>query len=37
MKLRAAHEKAPGFTERSYHDKALAQGSPSMRAMRTLL
>ncbi len=37
MKLRAEHEKAPGFTERSYHDKLIGSGSPSMRAARTLM
>jgi uncharacterized protein (DUF885 family) len=37
MKLRAAHEKAPGFTERSYHEKLIGSGSPSMRALRTLM
>jgi uncharacterized protein (DUF885 family) len=37
MKLRAAHEKDAGFTERSYHEKVLAQGSPSLRALRALL
>jgi uncharacterized protein (DUF885 family) len=37
MKLRTAHEKAAGFTERSYHDRLLGFGSPSMRAARTLM
>jgi uncharacterized protein (DUF885 family) len=37
MKLRAAHEKDPGFTERSYHDKLIGSGSPPMRALRTLM
>lgn len=37
MKLRAAHEKAPGFTERAYHDKLIGSGSPSMRALRGLM
>ncbi len=37
MKLRAAHEKDPGFTERSYHDRVVGFGSPSMRALRTIL
>ncbi len=37
MKLRAAHEKDPGFTERSYHDKLIGSGSPPMRAARTLM
>jgi len=37
MKLRAAAEKAPGFEERAYHDKLLSYGSPSMRALRSLM
>jgi uncharacterized protein (DUF885 family) len=37
MKLRAEHEKDQGFTERSYHDKVIGSGSPSLRALRTLL
>jgi uncharacterized protein (DUF885 family) len=37
MKLRLAHEKDPGFTERSYHDKLLGFGSPSLRAARSLM
>lgn len=37
MKLRQAHEKAPGFTERSYHDRLIGYGSPSMRQARTLM
>jgi uncharacterized protein (DUF885 family) len=37
MKLRAAHEKAPGFTEKAYHDKLIGSGSPSMRAARELM
>jgi uncharacterized protein (DUF885 family) len=37
MKLRAAHEKDPGFTERGYHDRVVGFGSPSMRALRTIL
>jgi uncharacterized protein (DUF885 family) len=37
MKLRAAHEKDPGFTERTYHDKVIGAGSPSMRALRDLM
>ena len=36
MKLRAAHEKDPGFTERSYQDRVIAYGSPSMRLLRTI-
>jgi uncharacterized protein (DUF885 family) len=37
MKLRLAHEKDPGFAERSYHDRLLGFGSPSPRAARTLM
>lgn len=37
MKLRAASEKAPGFSERSYHDKVVGFGSPSLRGLRLLL
>jgi uncharacterized protein (DUF885 family) len=37
MKLRAAHEKAPGFSELRYHDKLTGFGSPSLRALRTLM
>jgi uncharacterized protein (DUF885 family) len=37
MKLRAAHEKDPGFTERSYHDKVISFGSPSLRSLRLIL
>jgi uncharacterized protein (DUF885 family) len=37
MKLRGQHEKDPGFKERAYHDKLLGFGSPSMRALRTLM
>lgn len=37
MKLRAAHEKAPGFVEKAYHDKLIGSGSPSMRAARELM
>jgi uncharacterized protein (DUF885 family) len=37
MKLRAAHENAPGFSERAYHDRLIGFGSPSMRALRALL
>ena len=36
-KLRAAAEKAPGFSERAYHDKLLAFGSPALRYMRRLM
>ena len=37
MKIRAAHEKLPGFTERSYHDRLIGSGSPSLRAARLLM
>jgi uncharacterized protein (DUF885 family) len=37
MKLRAAHEAVPGFSEKAYHDKLLGSGSPSMRAARELM
>ncbi|TKC99667.1 DUF885 domain-containing protein [Polyangium fumosum] len=37
MKLRAANEGAPGFTERAFHDKVLSFGSPSMRHLRDLV
>jgi uncharacterized protein (DUF885 family) len=37
MKLRAAHEKDAGFTERSYHDRLIGSGSPPMQALRTLM
>ncbi len=37
MKLREAHEKDPGFTERAYHDKLLGSGSPSLRAARAFM
>ncbi len=37
MKLRAAHEKDPGFTERTYHDKLIGSGSPSLRSARALM
>jgi uncharacterized protein (DUF885 family) len=37
MKLRAQHEKAPGFVERAYHDEVIGSGSPSMRALRGLM
>jgi uncharacterized protein (DUF885 family) len=37
LKLRADHEKDAGFTERSYHDRLLGSGSPSLRALRTLM
>jgi uncharacterized protein (DUF885 family) len=37
MKLREAHEKTAGFTERSYHDRLIGSGSPSLRAARLLM
>ena len=37
LKVRAAAEKAPGFTERAYHDKLLSFGSPAIRHVRTLM
>ncbi|MEP7127200.1 MAG: DUF885 domain-containing protein [Byssovorax sp.] len=37
MSLRAQLEKAPGFTERAYHDKLLSFGSPSMRHIRAIM
>ena len=37
MSLRTELEKAPGFTERAYHDKLLSFGSPSMRHIRTIM
>jgi len=37
MALRAQLEKAPGFTERAYHDKLLSFGSPSMRHIKTIM
>jgi uncharacterized protein (DUF885 family) len=37
MKLREVAEKAPGFTERGYHDRLLSYGSPSLRSLRTLM
>jgi uncharacterized protein (DUF885 family) len=37
MKLRAANEGKPGFSERAYHDKLLGFGSPSMRHLRALV
>lgn len=37
MKLREKYEKTPGFKERTYHDKLLSFGSPSMRHIATIL
>ncbi|HVY45940.1 MAG TPA: DUF885 domain-containing protein, partial [Minicystis sp.] len=37
MRLRAAAERAPGFTERGYHDRLLSFGSPPPRHVRGLL
>lgn len=36
MKLREEAEKAPGFSERAYHDKLLSYGSPAFRYLRGL-
>jgi uncharacterized protein (DUF885 family) len=36
-KLRAEHEKRPGFRERDYHDRLLSFGAPPMRHLRALL
>jgi uncharacterized protein (DUF885 family) len=37
MALRRELEKAPGFKERTYHDKILSFGSPSMRHIRAIM
>ena len=37
MKLREKAEKAPGFKERSYHDRLLSYGAPSLKALRGLM
>jgi uncharacterized protein (DUF885 family) len=37
MKLREEAEKAPGFSERAYHDKLLGYGSPAVRHVRGLV
>jgi len=37
MKLREANEKVDGFSERSFHDRVLSHGSPSMRHLRALV
>ncbi|MFO0763205.1 MAG: DUF885 domain-containing protein, partial [Byssovorax sp.] len=37
MKLRHAFEGTPGFKERTYHDRLLSYGSPSLRALRELM
>ena len=37
MKLRDAAQKAPGFSERTYHDRLLSHGSPGMRYLPALL
>jgi uncharacterized protein (DUF885 family) len=37
MALRAQLEKAPGFTQRAYHDKLLSFGSPSMRHIKAIM
>ncbi|MGH6611031.1 MAG: DUF885 family protein, partial [Burkholderiaceae bacterium] len=35
--LRAAAEKRPGFTQRTFHDRALSFGSPPVRFIRQLM
>ncbi|HET6984927.1 MAG TPA: DUF885 family protein, partial [Myxococcaceae bacterium] len=37
MKLREAAQGAPGFSERTYHDRLLSHGSPGPRYMRQLM
>jgi uncharacterized protein (DUF885 family) len=37
MKLRAEHEKQPGFTERAYNDRLIGFGAPSLRHLRALM
>jgi uncharacterized protein (DUF885 family) len=37
MKLRAAAEGAPGFTERAYHDRVLSFGAPPMKLLRQIM
>jgi uncharacterized protein (DUF885 family) len=37
LKLRAAAETKPGFTERAYHDKLLGSGSPPMKELRVIM
>ena len=37
MALRTQLKKAPGFTERAYHDKLLKFASPSMRHIRAIM
>ena len=37
MKLRESAEKAPGFSERAYHDRLLSHGSPGMPYLRQLM
>ena len=37
LKLRREHEHDPGFTERTYHDKLLASGSPAIKYIRQLM
>ncbi|HZW87473.1 MAG TPA: DUF885 family protein, partial [Myxococcaceae bacterium] len=37
MKLREAAQKAPGFAERTYHDRLLSHGSPGMRYLPQLM
>jgi len=37
LKLRKVAETQPGFTERTYHDKLLASGSPAIKYVRRLM
>ncbi len=37
MKLRESAERAPGFSERAYHDRLLSHGSPGMRYLPKLM
>ena len=37
MKLREQASRAPGFSERAYHDRLLSFGSPSLRHLRALM
>jgi uncharacterized protein (DUF885 family) len=37
MNLRTELEKAPGFTQRAYHDRLLSFGSPAMRHIRAIM
>ena len=37
LALRQAAERAPGFSERQFHDRVLSHGSPAMRHLRELV